>query len=88
MGQRIIALAHADPHTSVTGAIEASGNPLLGEDAGTVAGAGRIGVEITDDLATLADGNSVIVDFSTADAALEHTPGGAWPKTAKPCPSP
>ena len=47
MGQRIVALTMKDPDLSLTAALEWSGCPLLGRDAGEVAGAGQAGVLIT-----------------------------------------
>lgn len=40
MGQRIVALTMKDPDLSLTAALEWSGCPLLGRDAGEVAGRG------------------------------------------------
>jgi len=70
MGRRIVALAQDDRGARVVGALEAAGNPTLGTDAGELAGVGKLGVPITDDLAALAGPETVIVDFSTADASL------------------
>jgi 4-hydroxy-tetrahydrodipicolinate reductase len=62
MGQRIVALTHADASLEVAAALEWSGCPLLGRDAGEVAGIGPIGVEIESDVGSAPD---VIIDFST-----------------------
>jgi 4-hydroxy-tetrahydrodipicolinate reductase len=56
----------------LAGAVEGKANPAVGQDAGEVAGCGRMGVMISDDLATLLDEGEVIVDFSTPSAALQH----------------
>jgi 4-hydroxy-tetrahydrodipicolinate reductase len=71
MGQRLVALGHADPDLEVVAALEAPGQPKLGADAGQLAGIGPIGVLISD---KLADGAQVVIDFSTpagTDAILE-----------------
>lgn len=61
MGQRIVALAHKDSQLVVAAAIDGSQCPLLGKDAGEVAGVGKIGVPITSELSERVD---VIIDFS------------------------
>lgn len=67
MGQRIVALAHADPSLTVAAALEAPGSPHLGKDAGELAGVGKIGVPIHTVLAARVD---VIIDFSTPAGAI------------------
>jgi 4-hydroxy-tetrahydrodipicolinate reductase len=62
MGQRIVALVHADEELELAGALEYDGHPLLGQDVGTVAGVGAIGVPLT---AALPEQVDVVVDFST-----------------------
>jgi 4-hydroxy-tetrahydrodipicolinate reductase len=82
MGRRVIALSHQDPATTVTGALEASGNPTLGQDAGELAGIGNLGISVTDDFESLCTGGNVIVDFTAADATLEHVRTAARAGTA------
>jgi len=72
MGRRIVALATENPGARVVGAVETAACRDLGADAGELAGVGRIGVEITADLAATASPNAVIVDFSHADATLAN----------------
>jgi 4-hydroxy-tetrahydrodipicolinate reductase len=72
MGRRIIALTHEDAAATVSGALEATGNPTLGSDAGELAGVGNLGISVTDDFSSLCTPGNVIVDFSTADATVEH----------------
>uniref|UniRef100_A0A7C2P5I9 4-hydroxy-tetrahydrodipicolinate reductase n=1 Tax=Schlesneria paludicola TaxID=360056 RepID=A0A7C2P5I9_9PLAN len=67
MGQRVIALACQDPAFKLVGAYESPQSPRLGQDAGEVAGAGRLGVPITDGVTSHAD---VIIDFSTPEGAV------------------
>lgn len=67
MGQRIVALAHADPRLAVAAALEAPGSPHIGKDAGELAGVGKIGVPIH----SVLDGRvDVIIDFSTPAGAV------------------
>lgn len=72
MGRRIIALAAEDGRVRVTGAIEARGNPTIGEDAGLLAGLPASGIKVGDDLAALAAPGAVIVDFTSAESSLGH----------------
>ncbi len=61
MGQRIVALTHADPELKLSAALDAPNCTLLGRDAGEVAGIGNIGVPIASELGQHVD---VIIDFS------------------------
>ncbi len=69
MGRRLVALAAEQPQAlRVVGALEAAGNPTLGQDSGTLAGIGINAVKITSDLPSLPAGDSgsapVVIDFS------------------------
>lgn len=68
MGQRIVALAHADRGFRIAAAIEAERHPELGRDAGIVAGIGEIGVPLGTQFPPGAD---VVIDFSTPSASLD-----------------
>ncbi len=72
MGRLLIALASRDPAHKVVGAVEARGNSAVGSDAGELAGAGKLGVKITGDYASLARPDTVTLDFTTAAASMEH----------------
>jgi 4-hydroxy-tetrahydrodipicolinate reductase len=61
MGQRLVALAAAEPELSVVAAIDVAGHPRLGEDAGVIAGVKAIGVPLSTSLDVPAD---VVIDFS------------------------
>jgi 4-hydroxy-tetrahydrodipicolinate reductase len=61
MGQRIAAMAHADPELSLIAAVDAPDSPHLGRDAGELCGIGPIGVRISDQLIPHPD---VVIDFS------------------------
>jgi 4-hydroxy-tetrahydrodipicolinate reductase len=67
MGQRIVALALADPELELVAALEAAGSPALGQDAGELAGAGRCGVAITAELGPPVD---AVIDFSTPEGCV------------------
>lgn len=67
MGQRIVALAAADAAFQLVGAYEWEKNPRIGQDAGDVCGAGKLGVPISAHLTAKPD---VIIDFSTPEGCL------------------
>jgi 4-hydroxy-tetrahydrodipicolinate reductase len=66
MGRRIVELVYRDKELIVAAALESSGCPLLGRDAGELAGLGQIGLPVSD---SLGDHVDVIIDFSVPDAA-------------------
>ncbi len=68
MGQRLIALARQDAGLTIVGAVDSAKSPVLGRDAGEVAGIGPIGVPIT---STIPDNADVVIDFSVPEAAAE-----------------
>ena len=66
MGQRIVACALAEPEQwDLVAAIDRTGHPRLGEDAGQVAGVGQVGVPLSTFWEVSAD---VVVDFSLPGA--------------------
>jgi 4-hydroxy-tetrahydrodipicolinate reductase len=66
MGRRLVALGTADPALAVVAALDSPGHPQLGEDAGSLAGVGPLGVPVTASLDVAAD---VVIDFSVPAAA-------------------
>ncbi len=68
MGQSVVRLAAQASDVELVGAVEPHGSPALGRDAGELAGAGNLGVEISHDLASALLGADVLVDFTTAAA--------------------
>lgn len=70
MGQRIVALAHADEGLRVIAALESPASASLGRDVGDVAGIGAIGVPITSELIPHPD---VVIDFSLPEGLLAIT---------------
>jgi 4-hydroxy-tetrahydrodipicolinate reductase len=72
MGKALVTLITHSDGAQLAGAVEATGNPTIGRDAGEVAGVGTLGVKITDDFASLAAPAAVTLDFTNAAAALEH----------------
>jgi len=72
MGSTLVRLIHESRAMTLAGAVEFSGNPQLGKDAGEVAGVGKVGVPIDADLASLIKGAGVIIEFTAPDATMEH----------------
>ena len=65
MGQRLVALASADPELRVVAALEHAAHPQLGTDAGLIAGTAPLGVPLTSELSGEVD---VVIDFSVPKA--------------------
>ena len=72
MGTRLVALLKESTTLKLAGAIEGKGHQALGEDAGEIAGCGKAGIQITEDLTALLKEGQVVIDFSTPDATLNH----------------
>jgi 4-hydroxy-tetrahydrodipicolinate reductase len=71
MGQTLVRLVAETPGCVVSGAIERTGAPTLGRDAGELAGVGALGVTISDDpLEAFAKADGVL-DFSVPAASVE-----------------
>ena len=82
MGRRITALGHEHPQITISGAIERVGHPDIGKDAGELAGIGKIGVAVSDDVASVLAGCDVLVDFSDPAAAVANVTTAASMKKA------
>ncbi|REJ79765.1 MAG: 4-hydroxy-tetrahydrodipicolinate reductase [Planctomycetota bacterium] len=68
MGQRIVALVHADEELRLAAALESPGSPAIGRDAGELAGIGAVGVPVA---AELGDRVDIVIDFSTPDGLVQ-----------------
>ena len=64
MGRMLVKAVHDMPGVVLAGALEQKGSIALGQDAGLLAGAGRLGVPITDD---------PLAAFRHADAVIDFT---------------
>lgn len=74
MGRMLVAGVLQDPALALSGALEYSGCPLLGQDAGVVAGHGACGLCISDDVEALIAGSDAVIDFSSAAATMALAP--------------
>ncbi|MDB5559413.1 MAG: 4-hydroxy-tetrahydrodipicolinate reductase [Enterovirga sp.] len=79
MGRMLIRAVEEDPGCRLVGAVERPGSSALGEDAGLLAGVGRLSVPITDDPVQAFRGAEGVLDFTApaatrafAEAAAEH----------------
>ena len=72
MGKTILEVVNDTDGVSVGAAIEQSGSPALGLDAGEQAGIGRLGVSVTDDIESVIDDFDVLIEFTRADAVLNN----------------
>lgn len=70
MGRALVSALDEDDDLSLTGALEAPGNPLEGSDAGAVAGVGVRGVSIDGDLQAALARSDVVVDFTLPEASM------------------
>ncbi|MFQ5894870.1 MAG: 4-hydroxy-tetrahydrodipicolinate reductase [Nitrospinota bacterium] len=77
MGSRLVCLIKEDPEMELAGALERKGHPALGRDAGEVAGAGKSGVALTDDIDEALRGAQVVLSFSVPEGSLEHARAAA-----------
>jgi 4-hydroxy-tetrahydrodipicolinate reductase len=72
MGRLLTSLVWQHPEMQLVGAVEAAGHQAIGKDAGETAGIGKTGVTITADYGTVAAADNVTLDFTVAEAALDH----------------
>ena len=74
MGLTIIRVMADMPEAVLTGALEAPQSPLLGKDAGRLAGIADNGVAITDVWDKAINGADVLIDFSFPSATVNLQP--------------
>jgi len=72
MGSRVVACLREEPQLRLVAALESPGHPALGRDAGELAGAGHLGVPLSDDAKAALTGGRVLIEFSVPEASLEH----------------
>ena len=72
MGRMLVQTVCAEADTSVAAAVERADSPLVGADAGVVAGIGEIGVRIEDRLDRALAVSDVCIDFTLPEPTVEH----------------
>jgi len=82
MGARLVALATETPGLAVGAAVERTGHPSLGRDAGEASGVGPLGVAIGADVRAALSAGDVVIDFTTPAATLALLPQASDAKTA------
>ena len=83
MGRTLIeAVSQSDGTLVLAGATERPGSSLIGADAGELAGLGKLGVCIVDDVTKIVGDIDVLVDFSSPAATIEHIKACAANDTA------
>lgn len=70
MGQELLRAAHAAGCT-IVGAVEREGSPMIGSDAGEVAGLKPLGVKVTSDALDVISRCEGILDFTSPKATVE-----------------
>ncbi|MGL5114670.1 MAG: 4-hydroxy-tetrahydrodipicolinate reductase [Beijerinckiaceae bacterium] len=73
MGQALVRAVHAAPGFALAGAIEREGSSVLGQDAGSVAGVGPLGVAVTDDPLSAFAAADGVLDFTTPAATVHFS---------------
>ena len=71
MGMRLVALSKQYDTLKLAAATERAGHPMLGQDAGELAGAGKMGVAVS---AELTDAPQVVIDFTAPVATRALLP--------------
>src|SRR5207244_274167 len=72
MGSRVVACLREEPQLRLVAALESPGHPALGRDVGELAGAGHLGVPLSDDAKAALTSGRVLIEFSVPEASLEH----------------
>jgi 4-hydroxy-tetrahydrodipicolinate reductase len=70
MGRELIRTVHGRPDCALAGAIEQPGSIALGQDAGQLAGLGKLGVPITDDPLEVFAKVDGVLDFTVPNATV------------------
>ncbi|MGH7847537.1 MAG: 4-hydroxy-tetrahydrodipicolinate reductase [Candidatus Binatia bacterium] len=70
MGSTLVRLSQQSGDIKLAGAVEYGGSPDIGKDAGEIAGVGKLGVALTDQIEPLLRDNPVIIDFTQPKASL------------------
>jgi 4-hydroxy-tetrahydrodipicolinate reductase len=71
MGQALIRAIKAQPGAVLSGAIERDGSPLIGQDAGMLAGTGESGVKIVADALPVLAKADGLIDFTSPAASVQ-----------------
>ena len=70
MGRTVVQAVAEDEGVRLGAALERPGMPLLGADAGELAGVGELGVRVVDSLSAVVDDFDALIDFTVPAATL------------------
>lgn len=71
MGKTLLEAVAGASDMRLHGALDRSGSPFLGRDAGELIGV-TLGAKITDDVAQALQGADILIDFTRPEATLDH----------------
>lgn len=72
MGQACIRQVTGTDGCMIVAASDIAGSALIGKDAGDAAGAGNLGVAVTDDAAAVVAASDAIIEFTLPEPTVEH----------------
>jgi len=72
MGKTLVQAIANHPDLTLTTAIEKKGESVIGSDIGELAGTGKTGVLISDDLSAVSGNFDVLIDFTIAEATEKN----------------
>ena len=70
MGRTVVKVIQDTEGIECVGGVEAVGHESVGKDLGEVAGIGKIGVEVADDLSAIIKEADVLIDFTSANSSM------------------
>lgn len=72
MGRNLMQAALDAPQAELTAAVDRPNSSLIGSDVGELMGRGALGVELSDNLASVQDDFDVLIDFTLPDATANN----------------
>lgn len=72
MGLTLIQAVTQSPALTLTVAIDRADSPVMGKDAGDIAGVVTVGVKVTDNLAAVSGQFDVLIDFTRPDVSMDY----------------
>jgi len=72
MGKTLVEACEIADGARLTAAIERPGSSFIGADAGVIAGVGKNGIAIVDDLSKVTDSFDVLIDFTTPETTMKN----------------
>ena len=71
MGRRIMYMVEQNPDLQLVGGFEQAGNPEIGKDLGELAGLSKIGVSLSEGLASVIEQGDVVIDFTFHESTMK-----------------